>query len=56
MANGVNGRADRPVITSFDSGYEHGLEHLIFVRQLVDEAVEDIRDPEIYSDTQAMAS
>ena len=36
-----DGRADRPVITSYDSGYEHGLEHLIQVQTLVQEAAEE---------------
>lgn len=30
--------AKRPRITSYDSGFEHSLEHLIGVRQLVEEA------------------
>lgn len=29
---------DRPSVTSFDSGYEHSLEHLLEVRALVEEA------------------
>lgn len=29
--------AARPVLTSYDSGYEHSLEHLIEVRCLVEE-------------------
>ena len=38
----ADGRADRPLITSYDSGYEHGLEHLIHVRSLVEEAAEEV--------------
>lgn len=40
-----NGKADRPMITSYDSGYEHGLEHLIHVRSLVEEAAEEVNEP-----------
>ena len=40
--NRTDGRADRPIITSYDSGYEHGLEHLIHVRCLVLEAEEAV--------------
>ena len=48
----ADGRADRPIITSYDSGYEHGLEHLIHVRCLVEEAevaVEVKEAPAAYS-------
>jgi hypothetical protein len=38
----ADGKADRPIITSYDSGYEHGLEHLILVRSLVEEAAEEV--------------
>jgi len=33
--------APRPTVTSFDSGYEHSLEHLLEVRGLVEEADEE---------------
>ncbi len=33
--------APRPTVTSFDSGYEHSLEHLMQVRLLVEEADEE---------------
>ncbi len=33
--------APRHPVTSFDSGYEHSLEHLIQVRELVEEADQD---------------
>ena len=39
--------APRPTVTSFDSGYEHSLDHLIEVRRLVEEADnEEITVPE----------
>ncbi len=38
----ADGRSDRPVITSYDSGYEHGLEHLIQLQTLVQEAAEEV--------------
>jgi hypothetical protein len=38
----ADGRAGRPIITSYDSGYEHGLEHLIHVRSLVEEAAQEV--------------
>lgn len=34
----ADGRASRPVITSYDSEYEHGLEHMIDVQCLVEDA------------------
>lgn len=33
--------APRPTVTSFDSGYEHSIEHLAEVRRLVEEADKD---------------
>jgi hypothetical protein len=33
--------APRPAVTSFDSGYEHSLQHLAEVRSLVEEADQD---------------
>ncbi len=33
--------APRPAVTSYDSGYEHSLEHLVEVRRLVDEAEQE---------------
>ena len=38
----TDGKANRPIITSYDSGYEHGLEHLIQLQTLVDEAAEEV--------------
>jgi len=38
----ADGRADRPIITSYDSGYEHGLEHMIHVQSLVEDAAEEM--------------
>jgi len=38
----ADGRADRPIITSYDSGYEHGLEHMLHVRSLVEEAADEV--------------
>jgi hypothetical protein len=32
----------RPLVTSYDSGYEHSLEHLIEVRMLLEQADEEI--------------
>ena len=32
------GKGPRPLITSYDSGYEHSFEHYAEVRQLVEEA------------------
>ena len=34
----ADGRASRPVVTSYDSEYEHGLEHMIDVQCLVEDA------------------
>jgi hypothetical protein len=31
----------KPTVTSFDSGYEHSLEHMLEVRRIVDEADAD---------------
>jgi hypothetical protein len=33
-----DGKGPRPLITSYDSGYEHSFEHYAEVRQLVEEA------------------
>jgi hypothetical protein len=33
-----NGHEGTPILTSFDTGYEHSLEHLVYVRRLVEEA------------------
>ena len=40
-----NGKAVRPLITSYDSGYEHSLEHHVYVRRLVVEADEEFLEP-----------
>lgn len=53
--NHADGKIDRPVITSYDSGYEHSLEHLIFVRHLVDQAIEDVEEPAIEHEMPAIA-
>ena len=47
----ADGKADRPIITSYDSGYEHGLEHLIHLQSLVAEAAEEaeIKETPAYS-------
>lgn len=37
----VSMAALRPTVTSFDSGYEHSLEHLMEVRRLLEEADEE---------------
>ena len=31
----------RPVLTSYDSGYEHSVEHLIELRRMVEEAAKE---------------
>jgi len=36
-----DGKDPRPLITSYDSGYEHSFEHYAEVRQLVEEAHEE---------------
>ena len=36
-----DGKGPRPLITSYDSGYEHSFEHYAEVRQLVEEAHEE---------------
>jgi hypothetical protein len=36
-----DGKADRPLVTSYDSGYEHSFEHYAHVRGLVEEAHEE---------------
>jgi hypothetical protein len=53
-----DGRAPRPLITSYDSGYEHSFEHYAEVRQLVDEAHEEFMQaaPEADERITALAS
>lgn len=36
-----DGKVSRPLITSYDSGYEHSFEHYAEVRELVEEAHEE---------------
>lgn len=43
----------RPVITSYDSGYEHSLEHMIEVQRLVAEAAQEIHEPRAVKSTEA---
>lgn len=40
-----DGKAVRPSITSYDSGYEHSFEHYAYVRKLVEEAHEEFLEP-----------
>ncbi|HEV2699226.1 MAG TPA: hypothetical protein VGU90_14615 [Terriglobales bacterium] len=40
-----NGKSSKPLITSYDSGYEHSFEHYVDVRGLVDEAHEEWLKP-----------
>jgi hypothetical protein len=49
MANGIalnvlnsNQTADRPPVTSYDSGYEYSLDHYVDVKLLVQDASNDI--------------
>lgn len=46
----LDGKAPRPLITSYDSGYEHSFEHYAEVGRLVEEAHEELMraapDPE----------
>jgi hypothetical protein len=53
--NRADGKADRPVIASYDSGYEHSLEHLIYVRHLLDETIEPVEESAVEHDTLALA-
>jgi hypothetical protein len=41
----ADGRADRPVVNTYDSGYEHSIEHVIYLRHLVDQEIEVIEEP-----------
>lgn len=41
----ADGRADRPVVTTYDSGYEHSIEHMIYLRHVVDEEIEIVEEP-----------
>ena len=41
----ADGRADRPVVTTYDSGYEHSIEHLIYLKNLVDQETEIVEEP-----------
>ena len=40
-----DGSAGRPPITTYDSGYEHSLEHMAYVQGLVDEAAAEMQEP-----------
>lgn len=53
-----DGRVPRPLITSYDSGYEHSFEHYAYVRGLVDEAHEEFMEaaPEADERITALAS
>jgi hypothetical protein len=53
-----DGRDPRPLITSYDSGYEHSFEHYAEVRQLVEEAHEEFMKavPEAEERITALAS
>jgi hypothetical protein len=58
MTDRVAGKSKRPIITSYDSGYEHSLEHLVFVRQMVEETVVEIEidEPDESYEITAIAS
>jgi hypothetical protein len=53
-----DGKGPRPLITSYDSGYEHSFEHYAEVRQLVEEAHEEFMNaaPELEERIAALAS
>lgn len=46
--NGLSNELEgTPILTSYDSGYEHSLEHLVYVRHLVEEADAELGTPEL---------
>lgn len=48
--------AERLPVTSYDSGYEHSLEHWISVQHLVEEADEELRSVPMALVAEALAS
>jgi hypothetical protein len=47
MAFSIHISQKRPSVSSYDSGHEHSLEHLIELRQLVAEADEETDSPKL---------